>query len=218
MIRCGYCLLLAALAPAPSLAQPVAGLEVIEPGERQKRQLQALTPERVLADINVSDDDLDTVATLTSEKVWSSRGGLTARVRSDNFLRAFIGKTSGEVRYQLYQEVTYGDDWRRFSSVNYATPSGPARAEVNVITREVVTCDYGSCVFREVIGFDLSRELMEEIAAGYTPGNSTMWRFRFRGQNGLDWEDRIAPAEAAGMLLAVDRYLEQHASAGEPAD
>lgn len=196
-------LLVAAFLPSAAAAQLIAGEEVIEPSAKQMRQLQALTPEAVRDAMTISDDELETVATITSEKVWKSRGKFTDKVRSDNFLRAFIDKSSGAVRYQLYQEITYSGDWRRITSVNYATPNGPVSTPVASISREVISCDYGLCVYREVVGFDIPSDQLQAIAASYKPGQSKLWRFRFKGQSGLDWEDRLAPAEAAGLLLAV---------------
>ena len=53
---------------------------------------------------------------------------------------------------------------------------------------------------------------MEAIAATYAQGNSPLWRFKFKAQNGLDLEDRMAPVEVAGMLLAVDKYKAKRAT------
>lgn len=195
-----------ALLPQVASAQPRQGEEVIEPSAKQLRQLQALTPESVAKKVAVNDDDLEPTATLTTEPVLKSKGRFTDKVRADNFLRAFIDKSSGTVRFQLYQEVTYSGDWRRFTTATYMTKAGPVASEIAPIARDVVTCAYGLCVYREVVGFDVPREVLEEVASG-VPGTSPFWRFRFKGQSGLEWEDRLAPAEAAGLLLAVDTYL-----------
>lgn len=196
-----------ALAAAPVFAEPIAGEEVIEPTDKQLRQLGALTPESVERKVTVDDDSLEPFMTLSTERVWKSNGRFTDRVRADNFLRAFIGKRTGETRFQLYQVVTYSGDWRRFISVNYATADGAVGVEVTPISQEVVTCSYGLCVYREVVGFDMSRVLLERVASEYSPDRIDFWRFRFKGRGGLDWEDRIAPAEVAGLLRAVDSRL-----------
>lgn len=187
-----------------AIAQPMPGYEVIEPSEKQMRQLQALTPQSVLESITIEDDELERIATITTENAWSSKGKFTDRVRSDNLLRAFVNKTTGNVIYQLYQSVSYNNEWRNFQTANYSTSQGLAAADLVTIDKEVVAC-YSMCSYREVVGFDLPTEVVEEIAAQYSPGNSPLWRYRLKG-NGLDWEDRIAPAEAAGLLMAVEAY------------
>lgn len=157
--------------------------------------------------MSVNDDSLEPVITLTTEPVWKSNGRFTDKVRSDNFLRAFINKRSGAVTYQLYQQVTYTGDWRRFGSVNYAGDEGPVTAPVIPISQEVVTCSHGLCVYREALGFAVPREVLDIIASRYSPDRAEFWRFRFKGRGGLDWEDRISSAEVAGLLQAVDAHL-----------
>lgn len=68
-------------------------------------------------------------------------------------------------------------------------------------------CSAGSCSYRDDLVFDLSEELLREIATQYTPDASRLWRVRFQAQTGLNWEDRISPAEAAGLLLAVEAQM-----------
>jgi hypothetical protein len=192
---------------ASAAAQPIAGEEVIEPTDKQLRQLAALTRDGVAKAVSVTDDSLETLVTLTTAPVWKSNGRFTDKVRSDNFLRAFIDKRTGTVRYQVYQQVTYSGEARRFSTVNYATPAGPVSTEVTPISEEVITCAGSLCVYRDALGFDVSRSVLDHIAARYAPASIEFWRFRFKGRGGLDWEDRIAPAEVAGLLQAVDSRL-----------
>ncbi|MBC2667339.1 hypothetical protein H7F51_17610 [Novosphingobium flavum] len=179
--------------------------ERIEPSPDQLRTLNALTPEGVASVVAVEGDDLEPVVVLTTARAWSSKGKFTDRVRSDNFLRAFIGKKTGEARFQLYQQVTYSFQYRNFRQVVFATSQGPRSAPVTELSHEVVTCAAGLCVYKDTLGFDLPESVVREIAAGYQPGASPLWRFRFKAQNGFDWEDRIAPAEAAGLLLAISQ-------------
>jgi hypothetical protein len=184
--------------------------ERIEPSAKEMVKIQALTPDHFAKSATTEDDDLEPVVTITTLKGYRSNGRFTDPVRSDNFLRAFISKRTGEVRYQLYQTVSYNFKWRYFTSVNFATPSGPQSAKLDVIEREVVSCMGGICSYRETIGFDLSEDRLKEIAATYLPQNAPLWRFRFKADNGIDWEDRMSPAEAAGLLAAVRDYRSRH--------
>lgn len=199
--------LIFALVASPCAAQPIAGEEVIEPNPKQLAQLRALTPDSVEGQISVKTDSLEPLITVTSDKVWKSNGKFTDKVRSDNFLRAFIDKRTGAVRYQLYQEVTYTGEWRRFDSVNYETSNGPGSAPTTPISQEVIGCSFGLCAYREAIGFDVPRSVLDDVAARHSAAEVSFWRFRFKGQNGLDWEDRISPAEVAGLVRVVDREI-----------
>lgn len=57
-----------------------------------------------------------------------------------------------------------------------------------------------------IVAFALPEQHLTAVAGQYLPGSSPLWRFRFKAQNGLDWEDRMSPAEAAGMVEAARRY------------
>jgi hypothetical protein len=184
---------------------------VIEPSPKQLNALQSLSPADVAARVVINDDDLEPVATLTTAAAYSSRGAFTDRVRSDNFLRAFVNKTTGATSFQLYQSITYTSEWRNFQSVNFATPSGTQSAPIVKISHRV-DCQFGPCVIFDEVGFDVSGDTMRAIANTYVAGNSPLWRFRFKAQNGIDWEDRMAPAEVAGMLLAVESYKAKRAT------
>ena len=184
--------------------------ERIEPSPKQLAKLQALTPEEVSRVIAIKDDDLETIASLTTLRAYQSNGKFTDKVRSDNMFRAFVNKRSGSVRYQLYQSVTYNFEYRNFHSVTYASDTGPHSVKLDALSHDVLACSGAMCTYQDIIGFDLDEQQMKRIAATYVPGASPMWRFKFRAQNGMDWEDRIAPAEAAGLLAAVAAYRKTH--------
>ena len=184
--------------------------EVIEPNEKQMAMLQALTPQGVADLAVVEGDELEPSVTITTEKAYKSRGAFTDRVRSDNFLRAFITKRTGAARYQLYQTVTYGTEWRNFNAAVFSVDGEAKAAEVVPIAREILTCAMSACVYIETVAFNLDERTLEKIASLYVAGRSPLWRFRFKAKNGVNWEDRIAPAEAAGMLEAVRRYRANH--------
>jgi len=198
--------LVSTLIAISSAAAAQSKQEVIEPSAKQMAELQRLTPEAVAAAISITDDSLEVMATLNTSKAYSTKGKFTDPVRSDNFLRAMIDKKTGATTFQVYQMVRYTGDTRMFTSVNYATGEGPINAPVQTISNEVITCSYGLCVREENIGFLVPEAVLRGIAATYRRGASQPWRFRFKARQGFDWEDRIMPAEVAGLVLAVDRH------------
>lgn len=196
-------------AAEPSLA---AKEQRIEPSPKVAAKLQALTPQSVADAAVVRDDDLEPVAVITTVEAFSSRGAFTDPVRADNFLRAFLNKMTGAVKYQLYQSITYNGDFRDFVGVNYATADGPISATLTTINHQIVTCYASLCTRQDVVAFEVPELVLSEVASQYAPGNSPYWRFRFKAQNGIDWEDRLMPAEAAGILMAVEQYRARHRS------
>ncbi|MGN6357709.1 MAG: hypothetical protein ACTHLU_09550 [Novosphingobium sp.] len=207
MLRDLLPILLSASCIAPAAAADRGAKEmVIEPSEKQLKMVAALTPETVANGAKITDDSLETTATITTFDAYRSNGGFTDPVRSDNFLRAFVDKRTGSVRYQVYQNITYNWDWRHFTYVNYASGTGVEEEELTNIARDVVACAPGICTYREVVGFSVGEEELRKIAGQYLPGRAAFWRFRFKARNGIDWEDRVSAAEVSGLLIAVDRF------------
>lgn len=169
-----------------------------------------LTPELIRSKVTVKDDALEPVATLSTDKGFISKGSFFDKVKSDNFLRAFIDKGSRAVRYQLYATVTYGPEWRHFTTASALFDGRPRSIPLTVISKAVVTCAAGYCVMRETVGIALDQSDVEQIAAGYRPGASQPWAYRLKAQSGLDFDDSIMPAEAAGLMLAVREYRQRH--------
>ena len=180
--------------------------ERIEPSAKQMAKLQAMTPESVAAIAQINDDELEPVVIISTENAYQSLGGFTDPVRSDNFLRAFIDKASGTTRYQLDQSVRYNVEWRDFTSAVFVVDSVPQSAKLTIIKRDVVGCYASMCSYEEIVGFDLDEPVLATIADRYVAGQSPLWRFRLKAKSGIDWEERLAPAEAAGMLEAVRRW------------
>ena len=179
--------------------------ERIEPSAKQMAKLQQLTPSGVAATVFTKDDDLETVAILDTSKAYSSNGAFTDRVRSDNFVRALINKSTGAIVYQVYQTIRYNGDRRDFSSATYSTPAGPVQVPVQTISSRLMACFGGLCSYEDSVGFIVPEAVLREVAASYRPNASTPWRFRFQSQSAFDWEDRLMPAEIAGLLQAAEQ-------------
>jgi hypothetical protein len=194
-------LLLAAAAPASADTETKRTYSA-----KDLTRIAALTPEHFRQTASLSDDQLEPIATITTDRGYSSRGRFTDRVRSDNFFRALIDKANGRTIYQLYAEVTYNFAWRRFASASVLLGGRPQALALTVISREVVTCTSLGCAYRETVAIPLTEAQVAEIASGGGVGGTPLWPYRLRAQNGIHFEDAAIPAEAAGLLLAVRAY------------
>ena len=179
--------------------------------DRNRERLLELTAEDFADNVRIDDDDLDLFATLDTSEGFRSRGGFFSRERTDNFLRAVVNKQTGEATFVLYQTITYTaqrNGWRRYARANFQSPEGLSTAELDIVTREVVSCVSADlCVFREDFVLPLNEELVEWIARREQDG---FWRFKFTGTGGEDWEDLLASVEAAGLLQRVGTYRRVH--------
>ena len=73
----------------PATAQVMTGWSDTQQAKRLE-QFARLTPGEVAKLVTTADDDLESVATLTTDRVFKTPGGFSDRVRADNFLRALI--------------------------------------------------------------------------------------------------------------------------------
>lgn len=170
----------------------------------------ALTPEHFRTTANVSDDSLDTTATISTEPGFQEKRGMLNEVSDDNFLRAFINKKSGATEFQIYQRITYDGASRYYQQVNYETPDGPKEVAVTIIAHNVIGCGRYGCTQEESFGFSVPEALLRTIASSYRPGVVTPWRFRYKAEAAEDWQDGMLPAEIVGMLQRVDQYKKEH--------
>jgi len=185
-------------------AQPASAKPDDKPSKQVLRAL-SLTPEHFQATSTLKDDSLETVATITTLAGFQYKRGLLKIVHDDNFLRAFIDKKSGETRFQLYQIISYGGSWRFYSTANYETLEGPKSVDLTVVDRDVSCSRYG-CSYTEHVAFDVEGSLLRTVAEKYRPNEEIVWRFKFKSKAGTEWPDGLLPAEAAGLLAAVDAY------------
>ena len=194
---------------ALSISVPANGADTElkrEYSAKELARMQSLTPAHFRQTAVIADDALEPVATITTDKGFSSRGRFTDRVRSDNFFRALVEKATGVALVQLYAEVSYNFEWRNFTSASVLLAGRPKAIPLTIIDRKVVTCSSGLCSYKEVVAIPVTENEVKEIAAGWSAARSRPWPYRLKATNGMDFEDAIMPAEAAGLLEALEAY------------
>lgn len=172
------------------------------------RRLARMTPAQFQARTTLHDDDLDTVATITTADGFVERRPLLAQMPDDVFLRAFIDKTTGHTAYQVYVTVRYrGYAWADWRMANYSTPTSPRSIGTRRIARLRASCSRRlPCSRSETIGFVVGTGLIKDNAALYSAEAATSWRFKILAQDGRERDLRLSMAEIAGLLMAVDTY------------
>ena len=175
--------------------------------DKQVAKLAALTPDDVARSITIKDDVLEAAATFTTINAFQEKRGLLRVVNYDNFIRGFVDKRTGLARYQIYQIINYGGQWRFYENVNYEIPGALHTARLDTIERQVTGCyEYLGCMFVEHVAFDVPESLLRAIAGTYQAGQLKAWRYRLKSKAGADWTDGITAAEVAGLLKVMDAY------------
>lgn len=181
--------------------------------KQQTQNALALTPEHFKRTAILEDDDLVATAMITTRNGFRQRSGLLHFVYEDNFLRAFIDKTTGDVTYQVYQSIYYeASDWRFYRKATYEAPDGLKSADAKLLKAPIghgFDCPGHTssiCTYNEHVGFPVDREHLDSIASTYEPDKSVKWNFKFIPRNGEDFHDGLLVAEVVGFLQAVDSY------------
>jgi hypothetical protein len=192
----------------PVNAQMITAKQVEQKRAKDRERLLKLTPEHFAQTITFDDDDLQTVATLSTEKGFRTPHGLFDIQGADIFLRAHVGKKEGETSYQVYLESFYqATSTRDYTSANFLVDGEVQSAKLITLSNRTVKCEQYSdvlgCTRAETVTFIVSEAALRAAAA--LP-QGTFWRIKFRARAGDDWEDQIAPAEAAGLLAAIDAF------------
>jgi len=201
---------LALCASSVSASVMITPAQIAEKREKDKGKLLRMSPADFQRTVQITDDDLETVATLSTVKGFRSLGGLVDMVRADVFLRAHVNKLTGSASYQVYETIMYRGDDRRYETVNFQDGDAIGTAELTQVSHVILDCDpayrYFGCSRSVDFAFDVPETLLKRVAAA--PADR-FWRFKFRAQAGDDWEDMISPAEASGLLAAVAAFRDQ---------
>ena len=170
------------------------------------KSLLTMTPDRVRAATTVRDDPLEHHADFSTRKAHRQGWALFSRDAHDNHLRAIVDKRTGHTRYEVRTEVRYYGAQRDYRSAHYATAAGLQKADLTLTRHGEERCatnDFNfNCALTKTIAFELDEGVVRAIAASRDPS----WAFKLKDDTGSDIQSAIVPAEAAGLLQAVDAY------------
>jgi hypothetical protein len=177
---------------------------------KSDKRLMAMTPERFLAAASTDDDPLEFETLISTERGHRRDKAAKGTVDSDVYLRAVIDKRSGAARYEVWQDIRYFGPRRAYHAVHFPAAHGVERAPLAIARHGADLCPNaetnGECILTKTIAFPVGEALLRQVAARYASDATNGWQFKLKDQTGRDIRSTIVPAEAAGLLLAVDAY------------
>lgn len=195
---------------ASLVAAAVPGLASAE--VRHPKSLLAMSPDAFHAATTVVDDPLEFHAAFSTQKAHREGWRLFNAQGHDNHLRAIVDKRTGATRYEVRTQLRYYGSQRAYRSAHYATPAG-LQATPLTLERDArdpcATNDNNNdfnCALTKTIAFELDEPALRAIAAQYRAGGQHSWTFKLKDDTGADIRTGIVPAEAAGLLKAVETY------------
>ena len=197
--------LIAAALLLPALPT-VAQAEVPQP-----RSLLAMAPADFAQATTLHDDALESHATLSTEKAHREGWKFLKPFGHDNHMRAIVDKKTGATRFEVRQALRYWGAQRDYNQVHYVGPRGLQKVVLSEAKHGADVCptteNMLECPLSKSMAFEVDEHTVRQIAADYQPGaKQRSWAFKLKDQTGHDIHSGIVPAEAAGLLQAVDRY------------
>lgn len=199
-------------APLIAAALLLPALPTIAQAEvRQPRTLLAMAPADFAQATTLHDDALESHATLSTEKAHREGWKFLKPFGHDNHLRAIVDKKTGATRFEVRQALRYWGAQRDYQQVHYIGPRGLQKVVLSEAQHGADVCptteNMIDCPLSKTMAFEVDEHTVRKIAADYQPGTrQRSWAFKLKDQTGHDIHSGIVPAEAAGLLQAVDRY------------
>jgi hypothetical protein len=193
MRRLLFATLLLAAAPAAVMAAP-----------------PAMSADAVRAAVEIVDDPLEPNVLFSTREAQRANWKLFRRAAHDNHLVAAIDRQTGEARFQLRQTVRYWGEAREYHAAHFRDEGGLRTVALSEARPGNDVCptteNMLECPLTQHMAFDLSEQQVRAIAVHQAQANGAGWSFKMKDRTGRDLVSTITPAEAAGLLLAVDQY------------
>lgn len=178
--------------------------------ERLPNGLAQLSPGDFASKVRIVDDPREPVIVLSSRDGYTRSRSIGGARADDVYLEALIERETGDVSWQVWHDLRMGSQ-RELGSVEYTSESGRLeQSGLLAIEKWVDQCPptdgIGSCNHFVRVAFELPDQTVREIADAYRPGERASWPLRFKEANGRDITSGLAPAEAAGLILALERW------------
>lgn len=185
-------------------AQPAAAYDRLPAG------LARLSPADFASQVRVIDNPRDPRIILSTFDGYTRSRSLRGARADDVHLRALVDRKTGRVSWQVWHELVYVSGPRDFTAVQYLTDGRRHQSNALLVEHGLEGCPptdgIGSCNQSMRVAFELPERTVREIAAGYRPGARDPWRVRFKDASGRDVTGGLAPAEAAGLITALEAW------------
>ena len=168
--------------------------------------VRSLTMEHFRDTATVKEDAQNAATTISTENGFAEHRGPMRMVWNDEFLVGVIDKKTGQKSFRVYAWIIYSGKWRSYETASYQATDGPRSVPAIIIGKETAMCAVGDCTYTERVAFAVDEDLLRRLAAGYAPGNPTLWAYKFTSKTGPEFAGSISSAEIAGLLAKVDEF------------
>ncbi len=181
--------------------------------ERLPRDLARLSPSDFASRVRVVDDGLKPTIVLSSRDGYKRSRSIGGARAQDVHLEVLIDRETGHASWRVWHELSMVGA-RQLRSVEYTSLDGRLEQSGLLVLEHwqdecPPTDGIGSCNHFVRVAFELPERAVREIADAYHPGERSAWPVRFREASGRDIVGSLAPAEAAGLVLALEQWRQR---------
>lgn len=194
--------------PISLLAATLAFASPVQAYERLPRALAALSPADFAAQVDIA-HERGAIVFSTREGYTRARAVQGAHV-DEVHLRAVVDRGNGRVAWQVWHDLIAVRGHKQVVAVEYQAGGERRTAQPITVDHSLGQCPptdgVGFCNKVTRVGFELPEQAVREMAASYAAGSRVPWRLHFREAGGKHVISGIAPAEAAGLIAALEAW------------
>jgi hypothetical protein len=198
--------LLAGAAAAVLLIQPQPAAAY----DRLPQKLAALSPADFAARVRIENDAVMPSVVLSTQDGYTRGRSIKGALADDVHLRAVVDRRTGNVSWQVWHELAYVSGPRELDTIDFRVRGTAYQVRPLVVDHRLDRCPptdaIGHCGHAMRVVFEVPDPVVREIAESYRPGERGPWQLRFRSSQGEDMVGGISPAEAAGLIQALEAW------------
>ena len=174
------------------------------------RALASMSPADFARSVRITDDAHGAATVLSTSEGYTRARSIQGARADDVHLRASVDRATGRVTWHVIHDLITIRGHRKISVIEYVAGGERRVVRPSAIDYRLDHCPptdgIGSCNPFTRIGFELPEHTVQEIANSYRAGSREPWRVYFRDKSGNAIVGGIAPAEAAGLIQALDAW------------
>jgi hypothetical protein len=198
--------LMTAIAGAVALGTP----QLVSAYDQLPRLLANQSPEDFARKTLIKDYPPEEAVVVSTQDAYTRGRPLKGAYAEDVHLRALVERESGRVTWQVWHDLVTTSGHKNITAVHFRSGGNLQTAEPFTVDKWLDQCPptdgIGSCNHFTRVGFELPETSVREIAAAYHAGSRVPWRLQFKDVSGNDVTGGLAPAEAAGLLAALESW------------
>lgn len=175
--------------------------------DRREVAYRALTQDEFARSITMNDDPLNPDIRIDTRQGYRDYQ-FSFGPREDQFLRASILRTSGEIISQAYVTAEANTS----AALQPTTASFEHTLSARPVTRvalDVRACGRSGCIYYEEMVFELPPDDIEALIGAMVERGDAFVRFRIHGQSGRQRDGRFHVSELRAFLAALEPYVLQ---------